>query len=363
MPLNTSGSTGKPVQFYTDFATLSMAAGSFLRELRVYGLDWRRARSAHIGNFTPGKADEVFQRGFSERIRIVNTQKNMLMANTFEPMKELLGKLDVFRPDALILYPVTFQHLAHLKKRGFGEHVRPKVLMCGGYVLDEYTRRYVEDAFGCRMVNVYGAAESGADIAFECLEGTWHVNHDLFQVEVMDEHQRLVPEGVTGHLVMTRLFGSGTPFIRYTGIDDWVAVQGETSCACGLRTPTLKHGVAGRASTYVVLPDGRVFPAASFAILNYALRDLKTFKVKQYQIVQEKVDEVDVRLVIDEELRNVGPSVEVILQKVREAYEAKVGPGVHVTVHEVAEIPSEKGKPAPLVISKVTLEEGFKLIE
>lgn len=32
VPLNTSGSTGKPVQFYTDFATLSMAAGSFLRE-------------------------------------------------------------------------------------------------------------------------------------------------------------------------------------------------------------------------------------------------------------------------------------------------------------------------------------------
>lgn len=285
------------------------------------------------------------------------------MANTYEPMKDLLGKLDVFRPDALISYPVTFQHLAHLKKRGFGVHVRPKILMCGGYVLDEYTRRYVEDAFGCRMVNVYGAAESGADIAFECLEGTWHMNHDLFQVEVMDEHQRLVPEGVTGHLVMTRLFGSGTPFIRYTGIDDWVAVQGETSCACGLRTPTLKHGVAGRASTYVVLPDGRVFPAASFAILNYALRDLKTFKVKQYQIVQEKIDEVDVRLVIDEEQRNVGPSVEVILQKVQEAYEAKVGPGVHVTVREVAEIPSEKGKPAPLVVSKVTLEEGFKLIE
>jgi len=40
-----------------------------------------------------------------------------------------------------------------------------------------------------------------------------------------------------------------------------------------------------------------------------------------------------------------------------------VGPGITITVREVDSIKAEKNKPAPLVISKLTIEEQESIIE
>jgi hypothetical protein len=116
-------------------------------------------------------------------------------------------------------------------------------------------------------------------------------------------------------------------------------------------------------SARILLPDGRVYPAASFAIISLVLKDLQTFKVTQFQIIQKKIDEIDILLVIDEDLRDVGPSVDLIFKKIKETYEEKVGPKVKINVKEVKKIKSPPGKPLPLVISNVTLEEGYKTLE
>ena len=91
----------------------------------------------------------------------------------------------------------------------------------------------------------------------------------------------------------------------------------------------------------------------------------KTFKVRQYQIVQKKIDEIDVLLVIDENLRDVGASVDNIIKDIKEIYISKVGPGVAINVKEVDEIkhPKDARKPPPIVVSHVTLEEGYKKLE
>ncbi len=68
------------------------------------------------------------------------------------------------------------------------------------------------------------------------------------------------------------------------------------------------------------------FPAASFASLYSILNDLKTRKVKQFQIVQKKLDEIDILVIIDEDLRNVGPSLDVIFEKIKEIHQKKAGP-------------------------------------
>ena len=230
-------------------------------------------------------------------------------------------------------------------------------------MLDEYTRKYVEDAFGCPMVNIYSSAESNSDIAFECLNHTWHINYDFYHLEAIDENMELVSPGELGHVVMTRLFGKGTPIIRYTGMDDWIRLISDYKCDCGLRTPIIKGGVEGRRSTSVILPDGRIFPSASFAIISLILNKLKTFKVKQFQIVQKKIDEIEILIVIDEDLRNVGIPVEEIFTKIKEAYVEMCGPNVNISVKETKEIKSPPGKPLPLVISKVKMEEALKLIE
>jgi phenylacetate-coenzyme A ligase PaaK-like adenylate-forming protein len=182
-------------------------------------------------------------------------------------------------------------------------------------------------------------------------------------MEAINEEMKPVEKGKRGHIVVTRLYGKATPIVRYTGMDDWVAISEDDECACGLHTPVLKGGVEGRKSDSVVLPDGRVFPAASFASLYSILNELKTRKVKQFQIVQKKLDEIDILVIIDEDLRNVGPSLDVIFEKIKEIHQKKAGPGVQITVKEVQDIPSQKGKPAPLVISHIRPEKGYKVID
>ncbi len=358
----TSGSTGKPVNFFTDFQTLSKSIGIYLRELEIFDLHWRKSKVAHIGNFSKDKADSAFEEGFVSKTRVFYNHSNSLSINNFEPIDKIMKKLDSFKPDLILSYPVTFKNLAFLKNKGYGKNVNPQVLAVGGYVLDEYTKKYVEDAFNCKMLNVYSSAESGADIAFECFDDTWHVNHDFFHVESIDEQRTPVDDKTSGHVVLTRMFGQGTPIVRYTGMDDWVTIEEDYNCSCGLNTPILKGGIKGRMSTSVILPDGRVYPSASFAFISVILNKFNTKKVKQFQIIQNKIDDIEILLVIDEVLRDKPPAVDKIFNKIKEKYQEICGENVNIKVREVDEIKSERGKPSPLVISKIDTEEAYKKI-
>jgi phenylacetate-coenzyme A ligase PaaK-like adenylate-forming protein len=360
---STSGSSGKPVYIYVDFPTMSRGLMLSVRQGIYYNYNLRKVKIASLGTYFQGRIDQVYDDAILSKTQVFRRSNNFLSMNAFEPIKDIVKKLDDFKPDILLAYPVTLQHISYFKKKGYCDNLKPKLLQVGGYSIDEYTRNYIEDAFGCKVVNLYQSVESCGDIATECLKGTWHINYDFYNVEVIDENMKIVSSGEKGHMVLTRLFGRGTPIIRYTGMDDWVTLVPEFDCSCGLSTPILKNGVEGRISARVILPDGRVYPAASFELVSLVLNDLKTFKVTQFQTIQNKIDEIEIHLVIDNDIRDVGPSVDFIFNKVKEIYNKKCGPNVKIIVKEVKEIESPKNKPSPLVISKVKLEDGFKILE
>ena len=361
----TGGTTGKPVSIYTDFTTMARSAGTILREMNFFNLNWRKSKFVHIGNFNPNRVDLVSQEYFQTHLKSFFSMDNHLNIDVDLPMVDIINRLDSFRPDIIMAYPAIFQYLAFLKRKGYGKNIKPKLLWTGGAMLDDYTRSYVEDAFECRLLNIYPSVEAGADIAFECMEGTWHIHSDFFNVEAIDEAGELVSPGERGHVVLTRLWGRGTPIIRYTGMDDWVKLSPREECNCGLTTPAIIGGVEGRMRANIILPNGKIFPPGAFCFITPVLLKLKTFKVKRYQIVQRKIDEIDILLVIDEDLRNVGPSVDVIADKVRENYMKKIGPEVTINVKEVDEIKNNDNasKPPPIVVSHVKTEEGYDLFE
>jgi phenylacetate-CoA ligase len=362
--VSTSGSTGKQVSMYIDFSVFSEGIGALLRTYDELGLNWRKSRLANIGNFNPKMADSTAEELFYSKTSFAFSNKNRIRLNAFLPTKEIIEQLDRFRPDIIYTYPATAFQLAFNKQKGYAEHLNPTAFIVGGSVLEPYTRSYVEEVFHCKMYNIYESVETmGAPIAFECREGTWHINYDFFHVETINEDLELVQNGKRGHIVVTRLFGKATPIVRYTGMDDWVSLSNDAECTCGLHTPVLNGGVWGRRSDSVVLPDGRVFPAASFASLYGILNDLKTRKVKQFQIIQKKLDEIDILVVIDEDLRNKGPPLDVIFDKIKEIHQKKAGPNVQITVKEIKDIPPQKGKPAPLVISHIRPEKGYKIVD
>jgi phenylacetate-CoA ligase len=361
----TGGSTGKPVSIYTDFQIILRAVGPVLAEMHYYKMNLRTIRMAHIGNFNRYRIDSVVQNNFLPQLKHVYSQTNVLNIDVSTPVKDIIDRLNDFRPDLIITYPALFQHLAFLKKKGLGDHVRPRLNQVGGDILDEYTRRYVEDAFGCPLRNIYPSVEAQANIAFECLEKNWHIHTDFFHLEAMDEHQEILAPGERGHVVITRLWGRATPVVRYTGMDDWITLSDNEHCSCGLRSVILKKPVEGRMKANIVLPNGKVFPPGAFCFIEPVLHDLHTFKIKQYQIIQKKIDDIEIKLVIDEDQRAIGPSFDQIASRIKEMYQQKTGPEVRITVLEVSDIKAEPGtgKPAPIVISYVKRDEGFKQLE
>ena len=362
--LSTSGSTGKTVSFFVDFQTISKGICSNFRDGYTYDFNWRKIKYVSIGNFSSGKADQVVHSTMLDKSNVVwNYDKHYLKMNVYDDFKEIIRKLNDFMPYYIISYPVAFQQLAYFKRKGYCDNINPKIIAVSGYKLDDYTRNYVKDAFNCLVVDLYTTAESLGTISFECKSGTMHINHDFYHIEAVDNDMNLVNNGESGHVIFTRLFGKGTPFIRYTGLDDWVTINSEYNCDCGLQTPIFINGVEGRRSTSVILPNGKVIPSASFDIVSLVLKDLGTYKVTQFQIIQHKIDYIEICLIIDNDLRDVGPSVDLIIKNITEIYEKKYGPDIKINVKEVKEIKSPPGKPLPLVISKVKIEEALKILD
>jgi len=351
-----------PVCTYTD--TPSLLRGSIIttRENRFHNLNMRNTRFAHIGNFNPYKFDEVFEKNVIKYAKTFVSFDNYYNIQASNKTHEIIEKLETFKPDVIISYPAIFQDMAYLKRKGFGNNVKPKLLFVGGAMLDNYTRNYVETAFNCRMFNTYSSCESGAEIAFECTEGNWHIHSDFFHLEAVDENMELVNPGERGRLVITKLWGTGTPIIRYTGMEDWITLGNGEKCSCGLKSPIFGRPVEGRILSNIHLPDGRSIPPSQFLYITDVLNKLKTFKVKKYQIIQNTIDEIDILIEIDEDQRNKEPSFNEISEKIKKIYKENIGTNVKLNIKEVNKIEddTETGKPAPLVVSNINTIESCK---
>jgi len=352
-------SGSEPVCTYTNHSTLLRSIIISKREYNYFNLDLRKTKVAHIGNFNPYKFDEVYKENIIENAKIFFSFKNQLNMHASRNTHTFIKKLEKFNPEIIISYPSIFQDISYLKRKGYGEKIQPKLLFVGGAMLDEYTRKYVESALKCRMLNIYSSCESGANIAFECLKGNWHIHSDFFHIEAVDKDMQTVEPGERGQLVITRLYGGGTPIIRYTGMEDWVTLGGGKKCSCGLKNPIFDKPVEGRVASNIILPDGKKIPPSQFLDVANVLVELNTFKVKKFQIIQEEVDEIDIFLVIDNDLRSKEPSFEKIAKKIKKAYADKIGSKININVKETDEIKSDPktGKPEPILISRVNYDK------
>ncbi|MCW8091288.1 phenylacetate--CoA ligase family protein [Alteromonas sp. ASW11-130] len=138
-------------------------------------------------------------------------------------------------------------------------------------ILDAYQPE-VKQAFGCKMISEYGAAESGL-IAFECPEGNMHINMENVYVEI-DENKEII---------VTNLVSRSFPIIRYR-LGDIVSLADE-QCKCG-RKHTIVKEIYGRKGASIV-GKTKDYPALTFYYVfkNIALKNdvLINYKAEQYR--------------------------------------------------------------------------------
>ncbi|CAG5072081.1 Phenylacetate-coenzyme A ligase [Dyadobacter sp. CECT 9623] len=130
-----------------------------------------------------------------------------------------------------------------------------------------------------KLYSTYASTEMGAAFT-ECSEGKGgHLNPDLLVLEVVDEQDRAVAEGVLGEVVITTLGVEGMPLIRYrTG--DLCHVY-YSPCACGRTSPRLGP-VMGRKQQMIKFKGTTIFPPAIFDVLDMVK------EIELYQVVVSK---------------------------------------------------------------------------
>lgn len=249
-----SGSSGTPTVFLQDAAAMSrydsleLVRQSFSEKTsHLFDPLWLNERIAFVGSIGHFASNVTF-----ERMLALNTFRSdsMIKTSIMKPIEEIVQELLDFSPTIIATYPTT----AVLLAEQIAENVRdfpPTAVWTGGETLSPKMRSRIEEVFGKRVRNSYGASEF-LPIAWECDQQNLHVNSDWVILEAVDENFQPVPNGTLSHTsLITNLANFAQPIIR-VDLGDSIRYQVEP-CACGSHLPCID--IHGRADDIVRLKN------------------------------------------------------------------------------------------------------------
>lgn len=237
--LATSGSTGRRGVFVFSPREWIQALAFIARPMAWAGLTTslrKPPRSAFIASTTAWHYSSRVSSSLASRLLPT------LRLDAADPLETMVRRLNEWQPEALAVYPSVLKALAEEQIAG-RLRIQLRSAATSAEVLTEETRRRVQQAWGIRVYDTYGATEY-APIAAECAQGRRHLVEDGAVIEIVDERGRPVPPGVLGERVLLTVFNRWTqPLIRYEISDMARPVEGE--CECGRKLQLIER-VEGR---------------------------------------------------------------------------------------------------------------------
>lgn len=285
---SSSGSTGEPVTVSrTEINQLFWLAFT-LREHLWHRRDFRRTLAVIRASLPSAQPIAQADWGAPVSLLFESGPAHALLAST-----DIRAQLDWLRrvaPQYLLVYPSNLAALLDeceaqgvvlpglWQIRTMGENLVPAL------------RERAQAVLQAPIADTYSSQELGV-LAIQCpASGLYHTMAEGYVVEVLDEQGRPCRAGETGRLVVTDLHNFATPLIRYdTG--DFAEVG--PPCSCGRGLPTLRR-IAGRERNMVVVNGSRRWPLFGFD------RFLEIAPIAQYQLVQDRADSIELRLVCAE---------------------------------------------------------------
>jgi len=282
----TSGSTGMPFRFYVDQNYDQFCKALFLRPYFSTG---RRIFDVAM-RFTPVTAAP---KKWFQRLGILREYRVPCNASG----EEMLAVYRRVTPDVLIGYPSAISVLAETLVASGDEVHLPRIVFTDSEVLTDFTKDRIRAAFRTPIIDVYGTLETD-NIAWQCRDGSaYHYAADCVILETVQDGQSVGPDE-PGELVCTVLNSLTMPFVRYNMGD--IVTLSSGGCDCG-RTLPLISTIEGRAMDRLTLPDGSRVSAAHILHEFKLLGDV----VREFQVVQETVDDFTVNVSLRHNLSDV----------------------------------------------------------
>lgn len=340
---NTGGSTGEPLIFYFGRWRQASDAAGRMRARRWWGVDVGD-REVYVWG-APAKLNKI------DRIKTIRDRVlNQLVLNAFAMsvanMDTYLDAVQAFRPKCIYGYASSVALLA-ARARARGKRLQLpelRVVCTTGEPLYPHQRKLIAEVFGVPAANEFGSRDIGFT-AHETPQGQMLLMSESIVLEVLDSLGRPVAPGELGEAVITALCSEAQPFIRYrTG--DMVRASA-AGCREGRGLHVLSE-VVGRATDFVVRPDGVIMHALAVIYVLRAVEGISEFKV-----VQHTLRDVDVQLVPDALWSDTRH------KEVMAGLADRLGPEVRINIRLVEAIPPEASGKYRYVVSHVALEHGL----
>jgi phenylacetate-CoA ligase len=283
----TSGTTGKSLQFFVGRATVAAQWAVWWRHRKRFGLDVRSWHANFTGKLVvpPGQNRPPYWRWNGPMCQAVINMHHI----TPGKITDILSFLNQNRFEYYSGYPSVIHALTvTAMEAGLALESRPRVVVTGAENMLEFQRRDIQTLTGAILTDQYGFSEACGN-ASHCPEFVYHEDFDFGIIECIDPVS--MPDGtVKGKIVCTGFACKEFPFIRYEVGDIGVWDEPNRTCRCGRQSRVLVR-IEGRSDDYVVTPEGR-----RIMRFDYIFKNARN--VRESQIVQERLGEITVRLVV-----------------------------------------------------------------
>ncbi len=333
----TSGSTGSPMVFYR---SLEQESWFWALRFRIWRWAGYRPGDPYLTiNLNPrlGWKKRLQDRLFRCAYLTFNTdnQDSRMLVDTLR--RRRIPHLNGFSSSLYVLARTMLDH--DLRAPGV------RGVTATGDTLFPPFREAVEEAFGVRVLDYYGAGGEGVHLASQCPEsgGRYHLHPENAITEFLGDDGPVAP-GTSGRIVLTQLDNDAMPLIRYELGDMAAPAPEDATCPCGRTLPMMER-VEGRVYDLIAVPDGTYLVPHFFVVLFKTLHA----SIYRYQIVQEREGHMLVRMVPREDCRR--PEVE---DAVRREVAAATRDSLELEFDWVGEIPLSGAGKRRLVISEVS---------
>jgi phenylacetate-CoA ligase len=284
-----SGSSGTPITTRHNILEGWVSAAVMHRAQCWHNMDWSRNFVSWMGNddevarWPEGKEKNSWAPGWLEP-----DQRGKIYAiNRSTPEDKVIEF--TLRKNARYLAgrPKSLQSVALAAERQKTK-IKLDALSVFSTAVTDDEREDFRRIFGANVMSLYSSGE-GCKIAISCNTGNhYHLNSELNYVEILNDEDRPCLVGEPGRVVITPIYNSAQPLIRYEQGD--IAIRGP-ACSCGKQLLVLQE-ISGRTTHLFRFPDGRkIAPSLPDQQFNAG------FGSKTWQLVQTGPLAVELRYV------------------------------------------------------------------
>jgi phenylacetate-CoA ligase len=341
LELATSGSSGSPIRV--------LRSENAMWQFSAYNMtlyhEWCQGKPLSNVLYLLDPTPHTIDYALGEQLRATVGEDRIQSA--FLPLSHQVERILEIQPEFISSYPTTMRNIAGWLNRCNKKVESLKLLHLTSESMDPLTKQLLDKVLpNARIVQSYTSTEAGL-VGYSCLtDGGFHVAETQVYAEIINEKGE--PTHNTGRIVVTDLINRATPIIRYSGLEDYCR-WAEKPCGCQTMNLSIAE-MEGRLIDSIALSNGSF--QSPYALTN-AMGGIEG--IIAYQIIQDKVSEFRVRVVMDS-TRQI--EISNLIEQIRTALSSALNEKISCEVIFESEILSPTGAhKLPLIISQVMRQQ------